>query len=387
MALALVALLSGTAVQSAQAKRRVPFGFFGTVLDPVMTDPTKVPDQALDSQMGLMARSGVESVRVTMEWGIIEPSPNKFDFSSSDRIVASAARHGLHLLVDVLDTPKWASTRPGSALYFRYAPRRAQDFANFMTALVRRYGPHGSYWKANRGLKSDPVRQWQIWNEEGFNVFWATLPWPRSYTSLLRAAYKAIHGADHGATVVPGSIVDSGVETQWAEMQDLYRAGAKRYFDVVAVHPFTQGNIPVSQSIGHAVTIMQMVRDVMRRHGDGHKPMFITEITWPAARGFVKPSRLIGTETTPQGEILRLRAAYNYFATHIRQLGVTQVDWFTWASNFNANDPASDVSYRFAGLVRFTGGVFTPLPILRTYSGLAAHYEGCHKGNSASGRC
>jgi hypothetical protein len=387
MALGLVALLAVGAAQAAQAKRRVPFGFFGSVLDPKLTDPANVSDQALDQQMALMARSGVESLRVTLTWAVLEPARNSFDFSSSDRIVGDAARHGLHLLLDVLTTPRWASSRPSSAVYYRYAPTDNQDFGNFMSAIVKRYGPGGTYWKANPAVRPVPVRDWQIWNEQGFFIFWATRPWPRTYTALLRAAYVAIHRADRGAKVAAGSIVDSGLETQWTEMQDLYRAGARHYFDVVAVHPFTNGDIPVSQSVGHAVKIMEMVRDVMRKHGDSHKPMIITELTWPAARGIVPARRLIGVETTPRGEALRMRGAYNYFATHIRQLNVTHVDWYTWASDFNRNDVSPDVSYRFSGLVRFAGGVFTPLPILHTYSQLAARYEGCHKGSDALSGC
>ena len=54
-----------------------------------------------------------------------------------------------------------------------------------------------------------------------------------------KAAYKVIHKADHGATVVAGSFVAVAGYTQWRGVSDLYRAGAKRYFDEIAVHPFT----------------------------------------------------------------------------------------------------------------------------------------------------
>jgi hypothetical protein len=365
------------------ARRQVPFGFFGTVLDPAMIDPASVSDQALDNQLALMARSGVESLRVTFVWGALEPAPGVFNFAETDRIVGDAARHGIPLLANLIYTPGWASSLPTSQYPERYAPRSPGLFADFASAAVKRYGPHGSFWTANPGLHPVPVRQWQIWNEQAFDVFWATLPWPASYTSLLRAAYTAIHRADHGARVVAGSLVATNKYTQWAQMSDLYKAGGKRYFDVVALHPFTDGSIPVSQSVGRVITIVQKVRDVMRHHGDAHKPVILTELTWPGAVGFVKPSRLLGLETTPHGEMLRLRAVYKYLATHRRQTGVTQAYWYDWASNFNANDPQSDVGYRFAGLTRFSGGIFRPQPVLGTYSRVAAAYEGCRKGTNA----
>jgi Beta-galactosidase len=386
----LIAVVAAFAMAVAEpvtaATRRVPFGFFGTVLDPEFNDPATVSDRALDGQTALMARSGVESIRLTFPWNEIEPAPGTFDFGATDRLIGDAARHGIVPLANLIYTPTWASSHPAGLYPFRYAPTSPQLFANFASAVVHRYGPHGTFWKLNPKLPRDPVRQWQIWNEQAFDVFWATLPWAPSYTRMLRAAYTSIHRADHGAKVVAGSLVATNRYTQWAQLSDLYRAGAKRYFDVVAVHPFTDGSIPVSQSIGRVITIVKLVRDVMRRHGDGRKPVILTELTWPGAVGFVKRSRLLGLETTPRGEILRLKAVYNYLSTHRGQTGVTEAFWYDWASSFNANDPQSDVGYRFAGLTRFAKGAFIVQPVLRAYAQIAAHYEGCRKGSNAR-RC
>lgn len=367
------ALLSACLPGAAAARSRVPAGFFGTVLDPGIVQAAS--PSALDAQMALMARSGVQSLRVSFEWPSIEPSAGQFDFSQTDMLVEDAARHGLNLLANLDSTPIWASSNPGSQYEFRYAPRSPQLFADFMSALVSRYGPHGAFWKLHPGIRSRPIRQWQIWNEQSFDVFWATQPWATTYTRMLKAGYIAIHHLDRGATVVAGSLVATGPLNQWTEMRALYKAGARRYFDVIAIHPFTDGSLSVSTSIGRAATIVQNVRDVMRRYGDARKPIILTELTWPGAVGFVTPSRLLGLETTPRGERLRLAAAYNYFATHIRQNGVTQVYWFDWASSFDANDPQSDVGYRFAGLTKFANGRFIPQAALSTYSKVAHGYE------------
>jgi polysaccharide biosynthesis protein PslG len=363
------------------AKRRVPFGFFGVVgLD------RNVSDTSLDSQLALMARSGVESVRVSFWWDALNPRPNAFDFSSTDRLVASYARHGLAILADISRTPQWASSLPSSESYpffYSYAPRSPKLFADFMTALVKRYGPHGTFWKLNPGLRRDPIRHWQIWNEERIFTFWASQPWAPTYTRLLRAAYLAIHHADHGAKVVAGSLAAVPGSAQWDQAEDLYRAGAKRYFDELSVHAFTTAvGVPVSQSIDHMVLIFKLVRDVMKRHGDGRKYIIDTELTWPAAVGFIPSKRLLGLETTPRGERSRLAAAYNYLATHMRQTGVVQAYWYIWASAFDPNSP--NRSYDFAGLVRvFADGRFVPQPVLRTYTPVAARYEGCRKSSNA----
>jgi hypothetical protein len=231
-----------------------------------------------------------------------------------------------------------------------------------------------------------PIRQWQIWNEQMAPWFWSQRPWGPSYTRLLKAAYGAIHRADHRATVVAGSFVAISGYSQWHGIRDLYRAGAKRYFDVIAVHPFTNVPNSVRYSVDQVVEIVRRVRAEMRKRGDGRKPIILTELTWPAAVGKVPKRRLLGLETTPRGQLARLKAAYPRLAGVRRALGITQAYWYTWASQYDANSSLSDVSYRYAGLVRWRANVFSPMPILRTYTNLARKYEGCRKSANAR-RC
>ena len=44
------------------------------------------------------------------------------------------------------------------------------------------------------------------------------------------------------------------------------------------------------------------------------------------------------------------------------------------------------MSFRYSGLTRLRGRRFTAMPILRTYTSLAAKYEGCRKSANAR-RC
>ncbi len=183
-------------------------------------------------------------------------------------------------------------------------------------------------------------------------------------------------------------MVGVGTDTPWAEMQALYAAGAKRYFDEISVHPFTIDPGSVSNTVNRVITILNLVRAQMRRYGDGHKPIIITELSWPAALGHVAKRRLLGLETTTRGESLRLAAAYTRLGHQHAQLGLTHVYWFTWASGFNPNDPSSDVSHDFAGLMRFSPPVtFVPQPPLGAYTRVAQQLEGCRKSSNALHPC
>jgi hypothetical protein len=392
--IAVAALLVAAFASPAEAaKRKVPFGFFGTVLNPELGDPQRVSDAALDQQMALMARSGVETVRMQFTWPGIERAPGVYDWANSDRLVASAARHGLNVLANVWTTPQWVSSNPDHPVFWRYPPRDPGRYAELMRQFVLRYGPQGGFWAANPSVPRVPIREWQIWNEPMAPWFWARRPWQRSFTQLLKGAYRSIHSADRKAKVVAGSLVAVGGSsvkrggyTQMDGIRDLYRAGAKRFFDVVAVHPFTNNPKSVSDTVWRTLEIVRRVRVQMRRHGDRRKPIILTELTWPAAVGRVPKRTLLGLETTPRGQAARLKAVYRRLVPMRRRLGVTETYWYAWATQYDANSPQGDVTFRFSGLTRFRNGVFSPMPILKTFAAAAARYQGCRKGSNAR-RC
>jgi hypothetical protein len=91
-------------------------------------------------------------------------------------------------------------------------------------------------------------------------------------------------------------------------------------------------------------------------------------------------------ETTERGQRDRLKASYRKLAKVRKKMRISGVYWFTWASDYLPEGESTSMSFRFSGLVRYGRGVFTPLPVLGTYSALAAKYEGCRKSSNAR-RC
>lgn len=368
-------LLLLLALSAPGASARTPSGFFGVVLDPQLAaDSTP---SAIDQQMALMAQSGVQSVRTDFDWETTEPRAGQYIWGPLDNIVTAAARSHLQLLPIVEFTPRWASSHPSRA-WDEYAPAKVRTYAAFVTALVDRYGPGGTFWTANPALPADPIRAWQIWNEpEGTKYDWRSRPWPSTYKALLRAAYIAIHKADRGASVVSGALVglNTTTLTPWAEARDLYAVGAKRYFDVLAVNAFT--NAPsVSASVKRSLQIVRLVRQVMRAHGDARKPIWVTEVTWTAAKGRIPPSQYAGFETTAKGQAARLTAYYTEVAAQ-RPYGIQRAFWYTWGTTYQ--DKALfgiPPTFQYAGLIQWTpttGSV--PLPLLSTYKSVAARFE------------
>jgi polysaccharide biosynthesis protein PslG len=355
-------------------------------------DPT-LPDAdpgALGSQMGLMAASGVESIRTNFDWNGDEPAPGQYSWGRDDGIVAAAASHGLQLLPIIEFTPRWASSQPNSNSSAEYPPARNSDYAAFMTALVGRYGPNGSFWRANRGLRKVPIKSWQIWNEPaGTNYDFRSSNWPAAYTGLLKAAYRAVHRADRTAVVVTGAMVglNTTSKTPWAETRDIYRHGAKHYFDVLAVNAFT-GAPSATESVNRSLEIVSLVRQVMARNHDTRTPVWVTELTWSAAAGRIPRSEQIGIETTPQGQAQRLTGYYTRIAS-FHTAGVQRAYWYTWFSPYVPTSVASNPpTFQYTGLVKWdltAGHPFVPLPILSAYAKVAARFEGCRHNTQA--RC
>jgi hypothetical protein len=328
---------------------------------------TKATDDVQDAQWDLMASSGVESVRTVFSWAGAQPGGRgtPIGFEATDPVVRRAALRNVSLVPVVFYSPIWARAYRGR---FTSPPKRRSDYATYLAALVERYGPDGTFWAENPDLPRRPVREWQIWNEPHLPAYWdapenGPYGYARNYPLMLRASYKAVKRLDPGAKVVLAGIT----QRAWEEIAILYRHGIKNYFDVAALQIFPQ-------TVKRAVKATALFRNSMRRRRDGRKPIYLTEITWPASRGRTEGIRYQRQET-PLGMATKLSQMYRAMALRRRALGVRKVFWYTWASPYGRGGSI----FNYAGLQRFDDHVFEPQPALRAYQRSARTYQGCQK--------
>ena len=106
---------------------------------------------------------------------------------------------------------------------------------------------------------------------------------------------------------------------------------------------------------------LRAVRRVMRRFGDRRKPLWVTEISWPASKG--KAPDPIGIATTERGQARRLARGLTAVARARRKLRVARVYWYTWLS------VESDTSlFSWSGLRRLRAdGSVVSAPALRAF--------------------
>ena len=258
----------------------------------------------LRSGLRSMEKRRVATLRVSFYWRLAQPyermsdvpaaERSRFvevdghptDFGPTDIAVAAAAARGITVLPVVIGTPSWASTSPAKSWAPPISPK---SFGRFAGTLAGRYGPKGSFWKANPKLPRLPIRDWQIWNEpaglngfKDYTIFWqlATPTTPpgeqglRTYIAMVKASRSYVRRADAKARIVLAGFFGRS----WMALDDVYRAGGRKYFDVAAIHPY-------ARTVADVVRIADMSRDVMNQGGDSGKPMLITEFGWSSSSG------------------------------------------------------------------------------------------------------
>jgi hypothetical protein len=322
-------------------------------------------------QWARMAGSGVETARVIFSWNLAQPQAGSPpDFARTDVMVELASRHGIDLLPVVTHAPPWARVEPekdGSA------PSDVHGYADYVTALIRRYGPRGSYWRLHPDVPKRPIRAWQIWNEPALE--WQFSPsdsrWPMRYGRVLRAASRAVKKADPGATVVLAGLVN----VAWVDLGVLYaKGGIRGHFDVAAVHIY-------SGKPSDFVDIVRRFRRVIRRNGGGGLPIYVTEAGASASADDFRSPGHEHFQLTDAEMARHIPATYRALAAARRRLGIERVYWYTWATAYTRESGI----FGYSGLNSYDGFEVEPMPALAAYRRMAASYEGCRK--DATARC
>ncbi|HYH90932.1 MAG TPA: hypothetical protein VEX67_16995 [Solirubrobacteraceae bacterium] len=325
---ALAALLLAAPAQA----RSVPRGWLGVQAD----GPLVEPGNPFASEWDLMASSGVETVRVAFDWREAQPvEGGPISFAATDAVVMAAAARRLPVIPVVHRTPDWAAARPGGGS--AAAPRGTAAYTSFLGALVGRYGPNGSLWAEQPALPKLPIRDWQIWNEPNLTRYWTPQPFARPYVKLLRASRRALRRADPGSRTILAGLPNAS----WIALRKVYAAGGRGSFDAVALHPYTGRPSSV-------IRLIELARREMRRARDGRKPVWLTELSWPAAKGKTKGAP--GFVTTERGQASRLKRALSLLARARKRLKIERVVWYTWLSR-----EGSQNSFDWSGLRRQRG--------------------------------
>ncbi|MCD6289370.1 MAG: O-antigen ligase family protein [Anaerolineae bacterium] len=226
--------------------------------------------ETLNAVLDRLQAAGVHWLRQRFPWDQIEPAPERFDWTTWDRIIDATSDRGMHLIAVLDSSPEWAR-RPEDADNPLAPPRERADFGRFVEAFVARYG--------------DRLDVYQIWDEPNIAPHWGARPIdPADYLGLLREGFYQVRSGDPHALVLLAALAPND-EPGGTNLSDLafldriYALGGRRWFDIVAAEPYGFNEPPESQAgLGRAAAL----RAIMERHGDARTPVWAVAFGWNA---------------------------------------------------------------------------------------------------------
>lgn len=245
----------------------------------------EVEEPKIRLSMKLIKDAGFYFIRQEFPWEDIEQPHrgefwdtkfNKSTWEKYDRIVALAEENGLHIIARLDHPPNW-SRHDGAARGNFAPPDNFEDYGDFVKAVVTRY----------RGK----IKYYQLWNEPNIYPEWGEQPVSAAdYTRLLKIGYTRLKEADPNVVILSAGLAQT-IETgprnvsELIFLQEMYDAGAKDYFDILAVQDYGLFWGPGDRRLDAQRTNFSrpiLVREIMVKNGDAHKPMWAMEIGWNA---------------------------------------------------------------------------------------------------------
>ena len=296
---------------------------------------------AMTANLSAQAATGIKIHRQPFSWELIERRRGRYDFTITDRYMTKMAAHGMKVLPVLFDAPKWHSAkgeRRNKGIFAR--PKSGKALGKFGRALIKRYGPKGTFWNQGgmrRYRKRSAIRAWQIWNEPNLRQYWSGKPNAKQYMTVLKAARKQMRRAPYGkkAEIVTAGVPESkirGAIPLKKYIPALYRNGLRKFKHTFGFNAYANNTKDLKRKLRY-------VRKYMNKGRAKKKKIWITEIGWASAgkkhrlrkgrrgqaREITRAVKLIGAER----KRLRLRGFiyYNWRDARPYRAGISADTW------------------------------------------------------------
>lgn len=220
----------------------------------------RYPDQdSVKKAVKLIKESGAGWVRVDFLWQDIEPVQGEFDFEKYDFFTQELTENNINIL-GILDySADWAS----DCRKWNYPSSKHGLFVNYAVKVIGRY--------------KDKIKYWEVWNEPDSHIYWEPQDGLKNYCLLLKEVYTAAKKEDPDCKILNG-----GLASGLLSVNRLYDNGAKDYFDILNLHIFDSPLDPIG--IKRITAYPELAHKIMKRNGDAHKKIWVTEIGAPGVK-------------------------------------------------------------------------------------------------------
>jgi hypothetical protein len=253
-------------------QQQVETNYPGLGLHTRLTD--EVEPWKIQRSLELVREMGAPWIVEFFPWAYYQGADRNIAWEHPDLVVNHAHAQGLQIIARLGLTPDWARP-PDTAL--NYLDAAAYDaFAAFAAAFAARY--------------QGKVQAIVVWNEPNLSFEWGyRQTTPADYVALLAAVYPAVKAANPDMLVLAGALAPTlePAGSPWGlndleYLDQMYAAGAAAYFDGLAVHVYGLTFPPEAEPDPGVLNFrrVELMREVMTRHGDGDTKMYITETGW-----------------------------------------------------------------------------------------------------------
>ncbi len=321
----------------------------------------------------MLKEGGVTNVRQSFSWCELETTGrgvywdyanNKPSWQKYDQIVDILTTNGIAITARLDNAPTWSrpsqKNDPGSKCQ-KGPPTDLSAYSDFVRMFTTHY----------RGR----IAAVQIWNEPNLGVEWGNDPINVvQYTDMLKRAYQAAKQGDPGVLVVTAAMAPTKAPppdnlSDLAFYEQMYQAGAKGSFDVLAVNVYGLGEPPDDRRLSadrFNVSRPVLVHDIMTRYGDTTTPVWATEFGYNSLpKGWNGEPSIWGPNVDEQTQARYLVGGLTRMKDEWPWMGAVYIWGFRWAERpgLFGKDPNSPVGppkpEPYFALVNYD---FTPRP-------------------------
>lgn len=345
----------------------------------------EVEEDKVRRTLEAMRAGGFKFIRQNFLWRDIEPQRdrhwddkhNQNSWAKYDRIVDLANEYGLEIIARLDRPPDWARQESMSAAHPDNTgpPDDYADYGDFVHEVVERY----------RGK----VKYFQIWNEPNLHGEWNDQPIdPAGYVRLLQTAYTRAKAANPDCVILTAGLAPTdqlGPEnlSDLIFVEEMYKNGAKDYFDIMSVMVYGLGYPPDDRRIDFQRANFSrpaLTREIMVRYGDEDKPIWASEYAWISLPDdwTGRPS-VWGDSVSEEQQARYLVRGYERAQEEWPWMGVMAVWAFRWVEppDFTGEDPTP----HFA-IMRHD---FTPRPAYEALKQLSSRPPVAYTGYASAG--
>jgi hypothetical protein len=324
--------------------------------------------------LDLAAEAHLAWIKQDFQWSDIEIAkkgdftdtrngPAKSAWDKYDFIVDQAAQRNIQVVARISFAPDWARN-PGSGA--NDAPKNNEDLADFIVALLNHY--------------QGRVKYIQVWNEPNLAYEWKAggKVDPAGYVEMLKTVYPKAKAADPNVTILSAPMAITLEQIDYAGnlneldyWDQMYKAGAKDYFDVLSANAYGLDLPPDDPPAADKLNFrrVELLHEVMVKNGDTDKAVWFNEYGWNATPTTLPESeQLHWRRVDPDTQAKWTVDGIQYALDNWPWAGV----FFIWYFRQVGDIPDTKAEYYF----RMVDPDFTVQPVYKAIRRAAGLYQG-----------